>query len=297
MRWAPALLAALALASAALALAPPRAWLAATWLGGSPAYMLLAPALFHILGAARGSRLVAALALASGLAAGLKYALGLPRPPEELWLAEAEGPGFPSGHATVAAAFWLTLALTAPSPSTVALAAAIPALVAGSRLALRVHYPHDAAGGVLLGLLAAVAVAVASRKLAPSTLLALAGLAGLALQAPAGTPEPEAPLAALGAAAAAAILRERLHPRPLRHAVLGSMAALALGAPALVVSSPLKEALMALAGAAAVAAPLLAERAYTAGQTVIPLCYWRFDTHSLYSLFICMKLRICIDAT
>ena len=257
MRWAPALLAALALASAALALAPPRAWLAATWLGGSPAYMLLAPALFHLLGAARGSRLVAALALASGLAAGLKYALGLPRPPEELWLAEAEGPGFPSGHATVAAAFWLTLALAAPSPSTVALAAAIPALVAGSRLALRVHYPHDAAGGALLGLLAGLAVEAASRRLSPPALLAAAGLAGLAVQAPVGAPDPEAPVVALGAAVAVAALNDRLGPRPPREAAIGSLAALALGAPALAAPTPLREALMALAGAAAVAAPPL----------------------------------------
>ncbi len=248
-----------ALASAILAFAPPEWWLLATWLGGSPAYMLLAPLLFHVLGVRRGSMLVAALALSSGLAAGLKHLLGLPRPPEELWLAEAEGPGFPSGHATVAAAFWLSLALAAPSPAMATLAAGATALVAGSRLALKVHYPQDAAGGVLLGLLMALTVMLASRRLKPPAMLAAAGLAGLAVQAPAGAPEPEADIVALGAAAAAAILGERLHPRPPRQAALGSIAALALGAPALAAPSPLRETLMALAGAAAVAAPPLAE--------------------------------------
>jgi len=263
LRLAASLAAVAAVASLALMFAPREWWLPVTWLGGSPAYMVLAPLLFHLLGGRRGSALVASLALAAGAAAGVKYWLQLPRPPEELWLAEAEGPGFPSAHAAVSAAFWLSLALAAPSPATLVLAASIPALVAGSRVALGVHYPWDAAGGLLLGAAMGLAASLASARLKPHEALALAGLAGLALQAPFAAPEPEAPLVALGAAAAAALLGGRLHSRPPREAALGSVAALTLGAAAAAAPGGAAHALMALAGAAAVAAPPLAEKLWS----------------------------------
>jgi membrane-associated phospholipid phosphatase len=78
--------------------------------------------------------------------------------------------GFPSGHATAAAAFFgavMFLAGSLPKPARtwvrVAAAAGI-VLVAMARVILRAHWPSDALGGIALGLaLAAAAALIASR--------------------------------------------------------------------------------------------------------------------------------------
>jgi membrane-associated phospholipid phosphatase len=90
-----------------------------------------------------------------------KFAIGRPRP-------EALTLGFPSGHATAAAAFFgVVMCLAAPLPRVVrrvvyALAATAIALVAIARVALGAHWPTDALAGVALGL----SLAAAARLLA-----------------------------------------------------------------------------------------------------------------------------------
>jgi undecaprenyl-diphosphatase len=78
--------------------------------------------------------------------------------------------GFPSGHATAAAAFFgavIFLAGSLPKPARTwvrLVAAAGIILVAMARVILRAHWPSDAVGGIALGLaLAAAAAVVASR--------------------------------------------------------------------------------------------------------------------------------------
>jgi len=86
------------------------------------------------------------------------------RRPDELSM------GFPSGHATAAAAFFgavMFLAGSLPPPARrwvrVAAAAGI-VVVAVARVILRAHWPSDALGGIALGLaLAAAAALIASR--------------------------------------------------------------------------------------------------------------------------------------
>jgi undecaprenyl-diphosphatase len=91
-----------------------------------------------------------------------KFAIGRPRP-------EDVSMGFPSGHATAAAAFFGALIyLLGPLPAGPrrvgrGLAVLCVALVAIGRVALRAHWPSDAVAGVALGLaLASAAQLIAS---------------------------------------------------------------------------------------------------------------------------------------
>lgn len=102
----------------------------------------------------------AALMLAAPLAeGGVKMLVGRPRP-------EGLGLGFPSGHATAAAAFfgavfYLAGSLQGPARRAVrALAVVAIVLVAAARVMLRAHWPSDVLGGAALGLALASAAAL-----------------------------------------------------------------------------------------------------------------------------------------
>jgi membrane-associated phospholipid phosphatase len=127
-------------------------------------YRLLVPgtiALYLVFPRARRRWLVwLALMLAATIGPDIaKFAVGRTRP-EELSL------GFPSGHATAAAAYfgaviYLAAALTPPL-RTVARAGAV-ALIVGvgiARVVLRAHWPSDVLGGIALGLALAAAAAL-----------------------------------------------------------------------------------------------------------------------------------------
>jgi len=92
-----------------------------------------------------------------------KFAIGRPRP-------EALTMGFPSGHATAAAAFFgSVIYLAAPLPRAArywvrALAIACILLVGIGRVALGAHWPTDALAGMALG----ISLASAARLLADS---------------------------------------------------------------------------------------------------------------------------------
>jgi len=94
----------------------------------------------------------------------VKILVGRPRP-------EAASMGFPSGHATAAAAFfgavfYLAESLRPPARRLVRAAAlVIIVLVATARVMLRAHWPSDALAGIGLGLaLASAAVLVAGPR-------------------------------------------------------------------------------------------------------------------------------------
>jgi undecaprenyl-diphosphatase len=103
---------------------------------------------------------VALMLLAPAVEGALKDLIGRPRP-------ESLRPGFPSGHATAAAAYFgavfhlagrLHTAWLRRMIRTGALAAA--GLVAVARVVLRAHWPSDALGGLALGLALASAAAL-----------------------------------------------------------------------------------------------------------------------------------------
>jgi undecaprenyl-diphosphatase len=81
-----------------------------------------------------------------------------PRPDIALHLASVHTPGFPSGHATSAAAAYLALALLLSrdmegraAPYLLAAASFLVASIGLSRVYLGVHYPTDIAAGLALG--------------------------------------------------------------------------------------------------------------------------------------------------
>jgi undecaprenyl-diphosphatase len=103
---------------------------------------------------------VALMLVAPAVEGALKELIARPRP-------EHLGPGFPSGHATAAAAYFgavfhvaggLRAARLRRALQGLALAAA--ALVALARVVLRAHWPSDALGGLALGLALASAAAL-----------------------------------------------------------------------------------------------------------------------------------------
>ncbi len=109
-----------------------------------------------------------ALMVAAPLAEGaMKIAVGRPRP-------EGSAYGFPSGHATAAAAYFgALLYLSSPLPSRRRVAVRILSIsaivaVAIARIMLRAHWPSDVLGGIALGLTLASAAALLASRTTPS---------------------------------------------------------------------------------------------------------------------------------
>ena len=103
---------------------------------------------------------VVALLLAAGTTQVLQRVVGRPRPsvdhPARRALAAQPGtPSFPSSHTAVAAAF--TTAVAHRDPRLAAVLAPLAAALAYGRVRLRVHWPTDVLGGVVLGVGAGVA--------------------------------------------------------------------------------------------------------------------------------------------
>lgn len=113
-------------------------------------------------------RVAVAVAAATLSSQAFKHAVDRPRPGRAFALEHLASASFPSGHATMAAALWGSLALVIwgrlPGPRAARpLAggwAVITAAVAASRVELGVHWTTDVIAGVLLGTACAAATAV-----------------------------------------------------------------------------------------------------------------------------------------
>jgi undecaprenyl-diphosphatase len=133
-----------------------------TWAGSGFVLVPLAAVYCLLLGRAGLWREAAAVAIALGgamlISSVTKTVTARARPSVE-HLQAVTGSSFPSGHATQASAFWLSLvlALRATRVGSFALrvagvfAATLVLGVAWSRVYLGVHYPSDVVAGVMLG--------------------------------------------------------------------------------------------------------------------------------------------------
>ncbi|MGA2165049.1 MAG: phosphatase PAP2 family protein [Solirubrobacteraceae bacterium] len=133
-----------------------------TWAGS--AFLLVPLALVCCVVLVRAGLRWEAVAVAVSLGGAMlisdvvKLLVSRPRPPVE-HLQAVTSSSFPSGHATQASAFWLSLVLAAHAARATPLltrlltlaAVLLVAAVAASRVYLGVHYPSDVIAGVLLG--------------------------------------------------------------------------------------------------------------------------------------------------
>ena len=131
---------------------------AISWIGGgTPRWVLvglIAAAVRYWGGRRPALAIVAAVLFANITSSLLKAAFDRPRPDLIAHLEHVSSASYPSGHATSAAALYLTLALLAPVQwrrATWALAVLMIGLTGLSRIMLGVHWPSDIVGGMLLG--------------------------------------------------------------------------------------------------------------------------------------------------
>lgn len=135
-------------------LTSPMEWL--SFLGTENFYLLFMPILYWCISPVLGLRVGAAMLVSNALVDVFKVAFQAPRP---YWLtSEAHGLaaessfGFPSGHASNAAAVWGMVAAKGRIGWVRAAAVTLIVLIGVSRLYLGVHFLSDVLGGWLLGL-------------------------------------------------------------------------------------------------------------------------------------------------
>lgn len=133
---------------------------ALTWTGNEGFYLVFVPLLYWGVHPRFGLRFFLVFMLTGAVNTLAKLALIQPRPSPArvLHLVEADGFGFPSGHAQNAVVVWGWLAAQSRQPWAYIAAAVMAILVGVSRVYLGVHFPHDVLGGWLLGLLVLLVV-------------------------------------------------------------------------------------------------------------------------------------------
>jgi len=135
---------------------------AATFLGTDPAYFLILPFFYWLVRPSFGRRLSYIFVTVVYWNTFFKNLFGLPRPADVdsrvLPLVEQGGYGLPSGHAMDSLALWGYIAREEyrKRPWVAALAAALVAAIAFSRIYLGVHFPADVVTGLALGLVVLV---------------------------------------------------------------------------------------------------------------------------------------------
>jgi len=187
---------------------------------GDPMVVLVLVAVVYWVGPRRGwlDRRAAARLLTVGFAALaltvlLKSEFGWQRPPATLHRVSTDGAGFPSGHATAATAVYAGLAVLldrGPPRTRAAVAAAVVAVVAATRLVLGLHFAVDVLAGVVAGGAAVAATLwVTRRGVGRGFALAAAVGAGAAVVAWPSADAATALGGTVGAAVAWAALGER----------------------------------------------------------------------------------------
>ncbi|AFL67001.1 phosphatase PAP2 family protein [Desulfurococcus amylolyticus] len=152
-----------------------------TWsiLGEEYIYLFTCILLYYIVDPYTGLYTVLAVIASGSLNLVMKYSFNTPRPPNPL--VEAEGPGFPSGHAQISTSFWGTLTLKLGDKYLAVASALLVAGISLSRIYLRAHYIVDVAGGITAGLAIALIIHYLSSRLEPGSAFTTIGAAAIAL--------------------------------------------------------------------------------------------------------------------
>lgn len=124
--------------------------------GSHQAYFILASVIFWCFSKKTGIRAMYVILFSAFLAIFAKNIFVMPRPPVHIHKIEAEGFGFPSGHAQVSAGFWGYIGGMTRNQKIILIGTAAVILVSLSRIYLGVHYLGDVMGGILFGLLIAL---------------------------------------------------------------------------------------------------------------------------------------------
>lgn len=140
-------------------------------LGEQGVMIVILVVIYYIVGKKEAFAVFSSLLLAEVATNGIKAIVRAPRPfmvhPELAAgrLETATGYSFPSGHTTGAAAFYPALARQARRPWAIALAVVLAILIGLSRNYLAVHWPVDVIVGLMIGLVASLALSPHLAKL------------------------------------------------------------------------------------------------------------------------------------
>jgi len=139
-------------------------WIIITHLGDKELYMALLPIIYHGISRSLGIEILMIFSTSMWLGNTFKNSLKLPRPPKELWKINAEGFGFPSGHAQGSVTFWGFISVKYRNLVTLIFTVILVTFISFSRIILGVHYIHDVIGGIALGV-AIIAISIVIRRI------------------------------------------------------------------------------------------------------------------------------------
>lgn len=134
-----------------------------SFIGDEEFYVITVPVIYLAISKRVGVRLAVVLALSMFTNFFLKYTFATPRPIglegiRNLYVDSAPGYSFPSGHAQGTATYWSYLALLIKKRWFTVLAGFVIVMMMLSRMYLGVHWPIDVIGGLLFGLVFALAM-------------------------------------------------------------------------------------------------------------------------------------------
>ncbi len=150
----------------------PWLWIAITRLGNEVAYIVFIALIFWCIDRKTGTKVALAFTISALLNTILKSVFTIPRPfVYDSTLTPGlyySGYSFPSGHAQLASAVWLTFALSVRKRWVTWVTLAFTLLIGLSRVVLAVHYPQDVLIGLLLGWVVALWVVHMRLDVAPT---------------------------------------------------------------------------------------------------------------------------------
>jgi len=280
----------LAGASAAIRDAFPAAYApiygAVTALGGATLLMLLLSVAYWTGPRRRTLTVVSFAYLALAVTLTLKAVVGLPRPPEELYLLglEADPWGFPSGHTVAAVVVYGGAVATfdrLQRPAGYAAAAVLAVAVALSRVVLGVHYLGDVLAGAVVGLVLLSAghrfVAGEPRRgFAAAVALSVVAVAAVWWRDPAAVGEA---FTALGGAVGGLLGATQLDRLPARETAVEAVALVVAGVVVIGALQAVEGVVVAAAGSVLLSGVAIAavNAALVAGIVTVPLVVGRFD--------------------